>query len=91
MTQALEILGGIALGLLFFSGLAGPFKAWLSSRSRKKAMKKAEKLDWELIDNTVNSVRPRRDCERQESLGICTGKECLVYESCDFNIKKVVH
>ena len=91
MTQILVWLGGLALAMLLFSDLAGRLRHWMSTKKRENALKKDDKLDWAYIDNTLNSDRPRRDCERQESLGICTGKECLVYESCDFNIKKVVH
>ena len=91
MTGFFFWLGALAILALLGSELgrrAAPFfQAW----RRKRAVKKAEKLDWQWIDNTLNSDRPRRDCERQESLGICTGRECLVYETCDFNIKKVVH
>jgi len=91
MTAVLAWIGGAALALLVGAELLGSFKSWMDSRRRRRALSKAERLDWALIDNTVNAVRLRRDCERQESLGICTGRECLVYDSCDFNIKKVVH
>ena len=91
MTQVLAWIGGVALGLLLLSELLNRLKPWFHGLRKKKALKAAEKLDWALIDNTMNSDRLRRDCERQESLGICTGRECMVYESCDFNIKKVVH
>jgi hypothetical protein len=91
VTQVLVWLGGLSLVALALSSLMGPLRGWLEGRRRQRSVKKAEKLDWALIDNTLNAVRPRRDCERQESLGICTGKDCLVYDTCDFNIKKVVH
>jgi hypothetical protein len=91
VTQALVWIGGVALVALALSGMAGRLAAWREARKRTKSRKRAESLDWSLIDNTIHAVRPRRDCERQESLGICTGRECLVYDSCDFNIKKVVH
>lgn len=91
MTQILVWLGGIALLLLSLVEAARRIAAWYESKKRQRALSKAEKLDWALIDNTMNSDRLRRDCERQESLGICTGRECQVYDSCDFNIKKVVH
>ena len=55
---------------------------------RRRSQMKAKSLDWSVIDGSLRSPRPQRDCERQESLGICTGLDCLVYESCNFNIKK---
>jgi hypothetical protein len=79
------------LALLALSALLGRARTLLERLRQSRAQKRREKLDWTLIDNTMNSERLRRDCERQESLGICTGKDCQVYESCDFNIKKVVH
>jgi hypothetical protein len=91
MTLGLAWLGGICLALLILAGLTQKAVSWIQSIKKRWALAKAEKLDWELIDNTVNADRLRRDCERQESLGICTGRECLVYDECDFNIKKVVH
>ena len=91
MTLALAWLGGCALALWLVleakQALVQPLAAW----KKRRAMKKIGKLDWSVIDNTLSAPRPRPDCEREESLGICTGRECLVYESCDFNIKKVVH
>ena len=91
MTPILVWLGGLSLALLAAVNLAEKLRFWRKSQGHEKALKKADKLDWTLIDNTMNSERLRRDCERQESLGICTGRDCLVYDSCDFNIKKVVH
>jgi hypothetical protein len=91
VSQALFWLGGLALAALMISELASRLGSWRLARRRPSSLKKAESLDWALIDNTLKSERPRRDCERQESLGICTGRDCLVYENCDFNIKKVVH
>jgi hypothetical protein len=55
---------------------------------RRRSLAKARELDWKFIDQSLQAPRPQRDCERQESLGICTGLECLVYEECNFNIKK---
>jgi hypothetical protein len=91
MTLFLAWVGGLALAFLLLSSVIKRFQRLLAAWKRQKALKKAVKLDWSLIDSTVNSDRIRRDCERQESLGICTGRECQVYDSCDFNIKKIVN
>ena len=91
MSLALAWLGGCALALwLLLEAKAALEPLWAAWKKRRN-LRKIAKLDWTLIDNTLHSPRPRRDCEREESLGICTGRECLVYESCDFSIKKVVH
>lgn len=91
MNQFFYWIGALAIVLLLVTELTKRVGPWIASKRQKKTLKKGNTLDWSLIDNTINSDRLRRDCERQESLGICTGRECLVYESCDFNIKKVVH
>jgi hypothetical protein len=91
VNEAMYWLGAFALLALAISELRVRLPAGLKNWRLKQTKKQMSKMDWSLIDNTVNSDRLRRDCERQESLGICTGRECLVYESCDFNIKKVVH
>lgn len=80
-------------GLLLAAALLGPWalrlgQRWGAWRRRKKSLKKAEKLDWAFIENTLSRERIQRDCERPETLGVCTGRDCLVYEQCDFNIKK---
>lgn len=83
-------------GILLFAVLFGP---WLASRPDlafkerwrlRRAKKRALELDWTLIDNTIQRDRLQRDCERPETLGVCTGRECLVYDSCDFNIKRIL-
>ncbi len=87
-TQALLawLGGGLLLGALLSPWLRSGFKGW----RRQESLKKAEKLDWSIIDNSLQRERVQRDCERPETLGQCSGRDCLVYESCDFNIKKVL-
>lgn len=63
--------------------LKGRLRQW-------QAQRQAKVLDWKIIDNTVNRQRLQRDCERPETLGVCTGRDCLVYETCDFNIKRII-
>ncbi len=60
----------------------------LRSWRKEKALRKAAELDWKIIDQSLAEERPKRDCERPETLGVCTGRDCLVYDSCNFNIKK---
>ena len=55
---------------------------------RRRQARRVLKLDWSVIDNSLAAYRTKRDCERPETLGICTGMECLVYKTCNFNIKK---
>jgi hypothetical protein len=86
-TNSLVWLGG---GLLSAALLAPLFQRLRGARRQSKALKKAEKLDWSVIDNSLQRGRIMRDCERQETLGICTGRDCLVYDTCDFNIKKAL-
>jgi hypothetical protein len=86
-TNSLAWVGG---GLLLAALLAPWVQRRWGARRQSSALKKAEKLDWSVIDNTVNRDRIKRDCERPETLGICTGRDCLVYETCDFNIKKAL-
>lgn len=64
-------------------GLAGAWKARLARR-------RARHLDWSIIETASRRPRPKPDCERPETLGQCTGRDCLVYETCNFNIKKDV-
>ena len=78
--------GGLLAAALVWPLLQGLAKTW----KRGQNLKKAEKLDWTLIDNTLARPRLMRDCERPETLGICTGRDCQVYETCDFNIKKAL-
>lgn len=79
--------GGLLLAALLrplFGGRALLFKGF----RRRQALKKAAELDWSIIEQSQNRERVKRDCEREETLGVCTGRDCLVYESCNFNIKK---
>jgi len=61
-------------------------KRW--ARAPRSSREKAESLGWKLIDSSSQAVRPKPDCERPETLGVCTGRECLLYDSCHFAIKK---
>ena len=60
----------------------------LKAFRRRRALQRAADLDWSIIEASQNRERVKRDCEREETLGLCTGRDCLVYESCNFNIKK---
>ena len=82
---ALVWMGGALLG----AALLG--NAWQRLRLRWRkahAERRAAALDWKIIDQSLANERPKCDCERPETLGICTGRECLVYDTCAFNIKK---
>jgi hypothetical protein len=77
--------GGTILVLALLGPLVGrAVRGW----RRARAERKAATLDWKIIDQSLAQDRLRRDCERPETLGVCTGRECLVYDSCAFNIKK---
>lgn len=78
-------IGGILLGAALLSGL---LQAWKGRSKRRRTQQRVLELDWKVIDNSLAQPRPMRDCERPETLGTCTGRECLVYDSCQFNIKK---
>ncbi|HXB96597.1 MAG TPA: hypothetical protein VNZ54_01000 [bacterium] len=76
--------GALLLAALLASMVQSLAARWKRRRTKARALA----LDWSVIDNSLAEPRPRRDCERQETLGICTGRECLVYDSCNFNIKR---
>ena len=78
-------LGG---GLLVAALLSESIQRMRRSWRKQRAEKRAAQLDWRIIDQSMAEERPKRDCERPETLGICTGRECLVYDTCNFNIKK---
>lgn len=84
-------LGALGLLLIFVMELRQRSEGIWKRLEKRQQDRKLSTLDWKLIDNSLKAERPRRDCEREESLGVCTGRECLVYDTCDFNIKKVVH
>ena len=75
-------------GLLLLALLSESFQGLRRRWRKQRAEKRAAELDWKIIDQSMAEDRLRRDCERPETLGICTGKECLVYDTCNFNIKK---
>ena len=91
MTSWLHAAGGLAPAFLLLSELADRSRGLWQRWKRASALRQAKSLDWKIIEETVNSERLRRDCERPESLGVCTGLDCMVYQTCNFNIKKVVH
>ena len=76
--------GGLLLAALFSEVFQRLLRRWKSARTQRRAAQ----LDWKIIDSSMNDDRVKRDCERPETLGICTGRDCLVYEGCNFNIKK---
>ncbi len=85
----LALLGGVLLAAALVSELAQRFTAWRRRPARPaSALRRAAKLDWTIIDNSMAQDRERRDCERPETLGVCTGLECLVYKTCRYNLKK---
>ena len=75
-------------GLLSAALLSSMFQSLAARWKRRRVRARAMALDWSVIDNSLAEPRPRRDCERPETLGVCTGRECLVYDSCNFNIKR---
>lgn len=76
-------------GALFLAALLSESLQRLQRRwRRQRAERRAAELDWKIIDQSLAEERPKRDCERPETLGVCTGRECLVYDACNFNIKK---
>jgi hypothetical protein len=91
-SEVVAALGGALLGLALlseaFARLAPLKEAWTQRRRKQALHARMQKLDWSVIDNSMASERVRRDCERSETLGVCTGMECLVYKNCTFNIKK---
>ena len=76
--------GGLLVAALLSESLQRLRRTWRKQRAEKRAAE----LDWRIIDQSLAEERPKRDCERPETLGICTGRECLVYDPCNFNIKK---
>lgn len=84
--------GGCLLAAALLSELLARLRSsWDALRARRKRRglgARAAKLDWTVIDNSMAAGRAKRDCERPETLGVCTGLECLVYKTCNFNIKK---
>jgi hypothetical protein len=91
-TGFLAAIGGCLLGAALVGEALARFGAPLdrlrARRKRRRSLELASKLDWSVIDNSLARERVQRDCERPETLGVCTGMECLVYKTCNFNIKK---
>jgi hypothetical protein len=87
--QALVWAGGGLLALALLSGLLQPAWARLQAwRQRRRQRARMVELDWKLIDNSLSNPRLQQDCERPGTLGVCTGRDCMVYQSCNFNIKR---
>jgi len=91
-TGFLALLGGCLFGLALVSeALArlGPALGRARSGLKKRRTRaRAARLDWSVIDHSMSADRLKPDCERPATLGICTGRECMVYKTCNFNIKK---
>jgi hypothetical protein len=91
-TGFLALLGGCLLGLALASELLARLAPALgraqADLKRKRTRERAARLDWSVIDNSMSSDRLKPDCERPATLGVCTGRECMVYKTCNFNIKK---
>jgi hypothetical protein len=86
--QVLVGAGGLLLALALLSQARAWGTAWRARRRNRQVEKRMLALDWKLIDNSVASARPKQDCERPETLGVCTGPDCMVYKTCNFNIKR---
>jgi hypothetical protein len=86
--QVLVWAGGVLLALALLSSLKAAWSARRARAQRGRTEKKMQALDWKLIDNSLTSPRPKQDCERPETLGVCTGLDCMVYRTCNFNIKR---
>jgi hypothetical protein len=78
----------LALGAEVLARLGHSLGRARSDLKRRRTRERAAKLDWSVIDNSMAADRLKRDCERPATLGVCTGMECLVYKTCNFNIKK---
>ncbi len=80
----------LGAGVLLALGLSPLFQVLkkLLFKQPRSPREKAESLGWKLIESSAQGFRPKPDCERPETLGVCTGRECLVYETCHFAIKK---
>ena len=91
-TGFLAALGGCllagALAAEAWAQVGAPVDRFRARRKRRRSLAQASKLDWSVIDSSLARERAQRDCERPETLGVCTGMECLVYKTCNFNIKK---
>jgi hypothetical protein len=86
--QVLVWAGGCLFGLALLSQCSEPVKALARRRRSRKTEERMLALDWKVIDNSVASTRLKQDCERPETLGVCTGLDCMVYRNCNFNIKR---
>jgi hypothetical protein len=84
--RAIAVWAGAAL--LAAAALSSLVQSAAARWKRRRTRARTLALDWSVIDNSLAEPRPRRDCERPETLGVCTGRECLVYEGCNFNIKR---
>ena len=87
----LVALGGALLALallrsLLDLGLGAWWPAWKQQRQAAARQKAMARLDWKLIEG--KGLRQMRDCEKEGTLGVCTGLECYFWDSCEFNIKK---
>lgn len=80
------VLGALLLVMLAVSALAGwlapRLGQWWHRRQNRVAM---NRLDWKVIEGGGGR---KRDCEKQHSMGVCSGLDCYFYQSCTLNIKK---
>jgi hypothetical protein len=84
----LGVLAWVGGALLAAAVLKPVWERWRRGRRKARALQRAAHLDWSVIEQSLRRERLQRDCERPETLGVCTGRDCLVYDHCDFNIKK---
>lgn len=83
---AQAVLGALVLAAALLSQVSDRAQAtWRRRRTQARVLA----LDWSVIEGSLAQTRAKPDCERPETLGQCTGRECLVYDSCNFNIKRV--
>ena len=86
--QVLVWAGGTLLALALLAQVKDAWSAWRARGRGRRTEKRMLALDWTLIDNSLASPRLKQDCERPETLGVCTGPDCMVYRTCNFNIKR---
>jgi hypothetical protein len=85
-------LGGALLAVALIRALLdrcasawGP--AWRQRRQARRLRKAMARLDWKVLQGGAKP-RQMRDCEKEGTLGVCTGLECYFWRGCNFNLKK---
>jgi hypothetical protein len=89
----LAALGGALLALALLMSLLelarrAWWPAWQRSWQARKRRRAMARMDWRLVEGGQPGARQGRDCEKEATLGVCTGLECYFWDSCKFNIKK---